>query len=109
MSADQTTPHHGHPPITMKRIDDSGEIDNVGEFSWQEIKGVRHIYLALPTLTPGVPDNYVMNLLPVSLGANVAGKYWGWDGNEDQPTLTPSVHCIGHWHGWLRGGEMVEA
>lgn len=29
---------------------------------------------------------------------------WDWDGNMDAPTLSPSVHHVGHWHGWLRGG-----
>lgn len=29
---------------------------------------------------------------------------WDWDGNFEQPTLHPSVHDVGHWHGWLRAG-----
>ena len=29
---------------------------------------------------------------------------WDWDGNMHQPTLTPSVHHVGHWHGFLRAG-----
>lgn len=29
---------------------------------------------------------------------------WDWDGNLDAPTLSPSVHHVGHWHGWLRNG-----
>lgn len=29
---------------------------------------------------------------------------WQWDGNRDAPTLTPSVHWVGHWHGFLRNG-----
>jgi hypothetical protein len=32
---------------------------------------------------------------------------WVWDGNRDKPTLHPSVHHIGHWHGWLRNGVWV--
>lgn len=31
---------------------------------------------------------------------------WGWDQNERAPTLTPSIHHIGHWHGWVRAGRM---
>ena len=33
---------------------------------------------------------------------------WVWDGNKEQPTLTPSVHCTGwkcKWHGYLQNGE----
>lgn len=29
---------------------------------------------------------------------------WQWDGNVESPTLQPSVHWRGHWHGWLRNG-----
>lgn len=29
---------------------------------------------------------------------------WEFDGNAEAPTLQPSVHHIGHWHGWLRAG-----
>jgi len=32
---------------------------------------------------------------------------WHWDGNRQTPTLQPSVHHRGHWHGWLRGGTWV--
>lgn len=32
---------------------------------------------------------------------------WEWDGNEDKPTLTPSVNAVGSWHGWIRAGRMV--
>lgn len=34
---------------------------------------------------------------------------WHWDGNRDKPTLTPSVHHVGHWHGYLRDGFWVQA
>lgn len=30
---------------------------------------------------------------------------WEWDGNVDKPTLSPSIHRVGHWHGWLRAGR----
>lgn len=29
---------------------------------------------------------------------------WQWNGSFDKPTLTPSVHHVGHWHGWLTDG-----
>lgn len=44
---------------------------------------------------------------------------WGWNGNEDKPTLTPSINCISEkdgkptggcgWHGWMQGGELSTA
>ena len=30
-----------------------------------------------------------------------------WDGNEDKPTITPSIHAVGCWHGWCRNGRLV--
>lgn len=38
-------------------------------------------------------------------------KRWLWDGNEDCPTLTPSIKVIEHadknckWHGYLKKGQ----
>lgn len=34
---------------------------------------------------------------------------WIWDGNRETPTLEPSVHHVGHWHGYLRSGFWVQA
>lgn len=45
------------------------------------------------------------------------GSLWTWDGDEERPTLSPSLHLqIGGtaevprrtlWHGWLRAGRLV--
>jgi hypothetical protein len=32
---------------------------------------------------------------------------WTWNGNREKPTLTPSVHHVGHWHGYLTDGMWV--
>lgn len=31
-------------------------------------------------------------------------KEWTWDGNVEKPTLKPSIHRTGHWHGHLQNG-----
>lgn len=36
-----------------------------------------------------------------------SSQSWGWDGNEESPTLDPSIHHIGCWHGWLKNGEFA--
>jgi hypothetical protein len=105
----EQTPRYGHAPVAMKRLAFVGEIDNTGEFAWEIQDGVRYIILALPRPRPNEPNDYIMNRLPVVAGPNNPGKAWGWDSNEDQPTLTPSIHCIGHWHSWVRAGMLVEA
>jgi len=39
------------------------------------------------------------------------GPVWDWDGNRDQPTVTPSIrHLDGcGWHGYLTKGEFRDA
>ena len=37
---------------------------------------------------------------------------WEWDGNLDEPTITPSIwinKSKGGWHGWMRKGKLVQA
>ena len=36
-------------------------------------------------------------------------KTWHLTGTDDAPTLSPSVHHVGCWHGWLRDGEWSAA
>ncbi len=31
---------------------------------------------------------------------------WQWDGSREAPTLSPSIHVIGRWHGFLRAGKL---
>ena len=45
--------------------------------------------------------------IPVRVGAPQPDQHnWGWDGNLDAPTLTPSIHRTGDcgWHGHLQAG-----
>lgn len=35
------------------------------------------------------------------------GNYWEWDGNLDAPTLFPSLHWVGVWHGHMRQGKLI--
>ena len=53
----------------------------------------------------------MLYLCPCGCGARGALNFrphpspsWEWDGNEQTPTLSPSVHHVGHWHGYLRAG-----
>jgi hypothetical protein len=34
------------------------------------------------------------------------GHSWEWDGNEENPTLNPSINSVGTWHGWVRAGRL---
>jgi hypothetical protein len=43
---------------------------------------------------------------PQPVGRPEEGKLciWGWDGNREQPTLTPSINCIAEKDGKATGG-----
>ena len=103
------TPRYGHAPILMKRVAKTEDLDNVGEFAWDDQGDGRHLAVLLPSPTSAAPDNYAYIRIRVAQGGNVSGVHWGWNGDEDKPTLTPSVHAHGHWHGWVRDGMLVEA
>ena len=79
-----------------------------GDFAWdfdsEETGGSRksesaHIYICLPC------DRH-MSCIKIVRGNSNAERVWGWDGNEDKPTLTPSILLPGQWHGWLRAGRL---
>lgn len=42
-------------------------------------------------------------------GKGGEGRNWTWDGNTEAPTLHPSIHHLGCWHGWLKNGEFTPA
>lgn len=65
-----------------------------------------------------LPDSERHNiLLPLVIGAPPEKRGWGWDGNEDCPTITPSIDHYRPerdgrpretiWHGFVTAGVMV--
>lgn len=82
------------------------DLKEIGDFSWRSIDGVvQGMSLCLPNLE----GNGVIDWIPVSReGSQFPGqRVWGWDGNLDQPTLQPSLHLLGRWHGYLKAGRLV--
>lgn len=50
-----------------------------------------------------------ISALPIRpvMDANIKHDSWHLTGDDiDKPTLTPSVHHVGCWHGWIRDGEI---
>lgn len=43
--------------------------------------------------------------VPINTGSKREGA-WLWDGNEEKPTLHPSIRFLSDckWHGWLKKG-----
>ena len=73
-------------------------------------EGVRYIHMKLPSNR----DDGAYCAIPIKQGPGGGGgkNSWGWDGNLERPTLTPSIFhdfprpdssCA--WHGFLRAGR----
>ncbi len=72
-----------------------------GDFSWgpEEEDGVRYLYVCLPGDTH-------LGAIRCHRAERGIDREWKWDGNEDRPTLSPSIHWIDRWHGYLRAGRL---
>jgi hypothetical protein len=42
-------------------------------------------------------------------GQNGGVAQWNWDGQRASPTFSPSINCVGCWHGFIRNGRCVSA
>lgn len=75
-----------------------------GDFCWgPEAEGIRRLYIRLPGTSTACYD-----ALKCFRGTDRGiKKEWGWDGNKDKPTLTPSILNHGEWHGHLVAGRLV--
>ena len=82
-----------------------------GAFCWvfQKPDGARRsLYVFLPS---GHVARWPIHPLTTSKGHS-----WEWDGDEDAPTLTPSLHLLSErpdtgerktlWHGWVTRGRL---
>jgi hypothetical protein len=92
--------------LDMRRV---GDIDAV-------FKGAAGDY-CIRDATAGQSFKYICMRLPGGSLCNIpigpapkeAGAAWDWNGDEDKPTLNPSVFHHGNpeWHGFIRDGRMV--
>ncbi len=76
-----------------------GHFEQPGDFCIEERAGTAYLYIVFPGMT--VPD-----AIEIKRGAQGGPRVWGWDGNKDAPTLTPSLNLIGVWHGYLKAGVL---
>lgn len=76
-----------------------------GEFEIKtEPSGQRRFWFMCPGPCKGMS---ALALRPV-VDSSYDKQSWEFDGNEDSPTLTPSILHVGCWHGWLTAGEFKE-
>ena len=76
---------------------------SAGDFIWGEAtsNGRRALYIVLP----GDKNPTAIHVRHDS--DRGVEREWAWDGNEDKPTLTPSILVNGQWHGYLTAGRLV--
>ena len=113
------TPKIGHAPIKMRRVRDNVKRDNVnimselekpGDFYWVvDRDGLRSLVLALPSNWPEHLGQKRLYSRWTIAHKNHCGASWDWNGDEDRPTLSPSLHQVGDWHGRVQSGVMIEA
>jgi hypothetical protein len=103
------TPKHNHAPIKMRAVEGGFDgIQQLGDFCINA-EGTQ-IHLAIPSTRPFLQKEkgWTYITLPIGREKPVPGPSWQWDGNRERPTLAPSIWTHGHWHGFVRDGEMVE-
>lgn len=99
------TPRHGHAPIKMRRVSDSARLRHRGDFCWQVGESGKR---TLVVMIPGERNEAQYSRWTIG-HKNHCGASWSWNGNLDVPTLKPSLHAVGEWHGFIRNGFLVEA
>lgn len=72
-----------------------------------------HLSFVCPT---GRRCGILLGPVPVPKTAEDRLYVWGWNGDRDRPTLTPSINCLSEkdgkpvggcgWHGFITDGEM---
>lgn len=101
------TPRYGHAPIPMVYRNKASDFESVGEFTWQVDPATlkRVLILAIPhnNQRGWIHSEWTID------HKNHCGAQWSWSGKEECPTLSPSLHAVGIWHGWVRNGTLVEA
>jgi hypothetical protein len=89
-----------------KRLADglaNDQLKQIGDYTWRFLNGTpQGMAIMLPTGGSAGEVDWI----PVQLGATPKHRCWGWNGCLARPTLTPSLHLEGHWHGYLTNGEL---
>lgn len=82
--------------VTCRKVE-SGEMKKVGDFTFSDDFGTIYLWL---------PGFFGPDAISIQNGPPGGDRVWGWDGNIENPTLTPSIHVPGYWHGFLRAGKL---
>ena len=88
---------------TYREFEETGEIGD-----WWIDEKRASIYIMIPTNPPHpeMPPKANPTRWPYR-DPLPNGAVWQFNGDLDKPTLTPSLHWVNMWHGWLRAGELI--
>lgn len=115
---EQSRNNHEHGNMQRDTRDEWDEDEPIGSFDIEHANGVvgypgatGHIIFVCPNkhrCSVLIGPTHVAKQHPEGLAI------WGWDGNVDKPTLTPSINCIAEkdgkptggcgWHGFITKG-----
>lgn len=72
-------------------------MEQPGDFCFSEELDTIYIWI------PGVsgPD-----ALSIQKGQPGGERVWGWNGDEEKPTLFPSILTPDQWHGYMTAGRL---
>ena len=87
--------------IDCRKVANFEALERPGDFYFQRVDGMS----GETCLHIMIPDGAFI-CIGVQRGGPGGPKVWGWDGNEERPTIQPSILCTGHWHGYLEAGRL---
>ncbi|MEN6481297.1 MAG: DUF6527 family protein [Anaerolineaceae bacterium] len=106
--------------MLRKNLDDLETNGLVGDWSFLENKDGMHIFLRHPRKEQEIFGDEARGEivhLPIRIGESIASPaIWGWNGNKEAPTITPSILIFSgdgnggrreQWHGFLTDGKLV--
>lgn len=73
-------------------------LEKPGDFCFSDERDV--IYVWIPGMSG--PD-----AISIQRGSPGGPRVWGWNGDEEKPSITPSIHVLNKWHGHLTNGKLI--
>jgi hypothetical protein len=89
--------------VKFGTVPEAGGLERPGDYTFAEDEAT--LYVWLPGM--GGPDALQIRRGSALAGTAERGHVWGWNGSVERPTLTPSIHAPGQWHGYLTDGRLV--
>ena len=100
------TPKSKHAPITMVLKKEVSDLTEVGDFCWKGTEEKPVLVVMIPD--PGNSRGKVLSRWTINY-KNDCDAMWTWNKDKSKPTLVPSLHAVGVWHGHVRDGKLIEA